>query len=63
VTGLTALGSLGGAGLTAVINSGRLTGDEIQIGNLRDPLALLTCLTTGMSQASGTGSLIFTDLA
>ncbi|MEU1589049.1 hypothetical protein [Micromonospora sp. NPDC005710] len=64
VTGLSNLGSLGGAaGLTATITAGRFTGDEVQIANLRDPLALLNCLTTGLSQSSGTSALVFTDLA
>ncbi|MDP9850488.1 hypothetical protein [Streptosporangium lutulentum] len=63
VTGLLmALGSVGGtAGLSATVTSGRFTGDQILIANLRDPLALLACLTTGLSQASGTTSLTFTQ--
>jgi len=62
VTGLTNLGSVGGtAGLTADITSGRFDGDQIAIANLRDPLALLTCLTTGLAQASGTTSLTLID--
>ena len=61
VTGLTSVGSVGGtAGLSATVTSGRFTGDRITIANLRDPLALLTCLTTGLAQASGTTSLTFT---
>jgi hypothetical protein len=64
VTGLvTSLGSLGGAaGLTATITTGRFTGDTVTIANIRDPLALLACVTTGLSQASGTTSLTFTNL-
>ncbi|MFC7650582.1 hypothetical protein ACFQX6_67195 [Streptosporangium lutulentum] len=59
---LMALGSVGGtAGLSATVTSGRFTGDQILIANLRDPLALLACLTTGLSQASGTTSLTFTQ--
>jgi hypothetical protein len=55
------LGSVGGAaGLTATVTSGRFAGDQLQIVNLRDPLALLQCLTSGLSQATGTTSLTFT---
>jgi hypothetical protein len=62
VTGLTNLGSVGGtAGLSATITSGRFNGDQILIANLRDPLALIACLTTGLAQASGTTSLTFTQ--
>jgi hypothetical protein len=63
VTGLLmSLGSIGGtAGLSATITSGRFTGDQILIANLRDPLALIACLTTGLSQATGTTSLTFTQ--
>ena len=62
VTGLLSVGSVGGsAGLSATITSGRFTGDRILIANLRNPLALLTCLTTGLAQASGTTSLTFTQ--
>lgn len=63
VTGLVmALGSAGGAaGLAATITTGRFTGDQITIVNLRDPLALIACLTTGLAQASGTTSLTFTQ--
>lgn len=62
VTGLVpTLGSLGGtAGLTATVTSGRFNGDQILIANLRDPLALLACLTTGLAQAAGITSLTFT---
>jgi hypothetical protein len=62
VNGLTSLGSVGGtAGLAATVTSGRFTGDQITIANLRDPLALITCLTSGLAQASGTTSLTFTQ--
>ncbi len=63
VTGLLmALGTVGGAaGLSATVTSGRFTGDQIVIANLRDPLALLACLTTGLAQATGTTSLTFTQ--
>lgn len=62
VTGLASVGSVGGtAGLSATVTSGRFTGDRITIANLRDPLALLTCLTSGLGQASGTTSLTFTQ--
>jgi hypothetical protein len=56
------LGSAGGAaGLTATVTSGRFAGDQLQIVNLRDPLALLHCLLNGLSQATGTTSLTFTQ--
>lgn len=63
VTGLvTTLGSVGGAaGLAATITTGRFAGDAITIANIRDPLALLACLTTGLSQATGVTSLTFTN--
>jgi hypothetical protein len=62
VTGLLPVGSVGGtAGLSATATSGRFTGDRIVIANLRNPLALITCLTTGLAQASGTTSLTFTQ--
>ena len=55
------LGSVGGAaGLTATVTSGRFAGDELRIINVRDPLALLRCVLTGLSQATGTTSLTFT---
>jgi len=65
VTGLvTTLGSAGGAaGLTATITTGRFTTDTITIANIRDPLALIACLTTGLTQATGTTSLTFTSPA
>lgn len=56
------LGSIGGAaGLTATVVSGRFAGDELRIINLRDPTALLECLLQGLSQATGTTSLTFTQ--
>jgi len=56
------LGSAGGAaGLTATVTSGRFAGDQLQIVNLRDPLALIQCLLSGLSQATGTTSLTFTQ--
>jgi hypothetical protein len=61
-TFLLGLGSVGGtAGLTATVTSGRFAGDQLQIVNLRDPVALLHCVLTGLSQASGTASLTFTQ--
>jgi hypothetical protein len=62
VTGLLSVGSVGGtAGLTATVTSGRFAGDRIVIANLRDPLALITCVTSGLARASGTTSLTFTQ--
>ena len=56
------LGSAGGAaGLSASVTSGRFDGDQVTIANLRDPLALITCLTTGLATASGITSLTFTE--
>jgi len=56
------LGSVGGAaGLTATVTSGRFVGDQLQIVNIRDPLALIRCALTGLSQATGTTSLTFTQ--
>ncbi len=56
------LGSVGGAaGLTATVTSGRFAGDDLRIINLRDPQALARCLLTGLSQATGTTSLTFTE--
>jgi hypothetical protein len=56
------LGSAGGAaGLTATVTSGRFAGDQLQIVNVRDPLALLHCLLNGLSQATGTTSLTFSQ--
>lgn len=58
------LGGAGGAvGLTATIITGRFSGDQITVANVRDPLALLTCLTAGLSTATGITSLTFTDAA
>jgi hypothetical protein len=34
---------------------------QLQIINLRDPLALIRCVLTGLSQAKGTTSLTFTQ--
>jgi hypothetical protein len=57
-----ALGSAGSAAaLTATITTGRFSGDQIQVANIRSPLALLTCLTTGLSTATGLTSLTFTQ--
>ena len=59
---LLSLGSIGGtAGLSATVTSGRFTGDQIVVANLRDPLALIACLTTGLARATGTTSLTFTQ--
>ncbi|MES1244763.1 MAG: hypothetical protein ABUT39_24360 [Acidobacteriota bacterium] len=56
------LGSAGGAaGLTATVVSGRFAGDDLRIVNLRDPRALLRCVLHGLSQATGTTSLTFTQ--
>jgi len=56
------LGSAGGAaGLTATIVSGRFVGDDLRIINLRDPKALLRCVLHGLSQATGTTNLTFTQ--
>ena len=56
------LGSVGGAaGLTATIVSGRFVGDDLRIVNVRDPKALLRCILHGLSQATGTTSLTFTQ--
>ena len=58
---LPVLGAAGGvAGLSATITAGRFNGDQIQVANIRDPLALLTCLTTGLSTATGSTTLTFT---
>lgn len=59
---LPVLGSAGGAaGLTATVTSGRFAGDQIQITNLRDPLALIRCVFHGLSQATGNTVLTFTQ--
>jgi len=56
------LGSVGGAaGLTATIVSGRFAGDDLRIVSVRDPRALLRCVLHGLSQATGTTSLTFTQ--
>jgi hypothetical protein len=58
---LGSLGSVGGAaGLSATATSGRFTGDQILIANVRNPLALVQCLTTGLARATGITSLTFT---
>ena len=62
VNGLLPVGSVGGtAGLSATVTAGRFDGGRITIANLRDPLALITCLGSGLAQASGTTSLTFTQ--
>ncbi|HSS78400.1 MAG TPA: hypothetical protein VLV54_16860 [Thermoanaerobaculia bacterium] len=59
---LPVLGSAGGAaGLTATVTSGRFAGDQLLINNVRDPLALIRCVSTGLSQAKGTTVLTFTQ--
>ena len=59
---LPALSSAGGAaGLTATVVSGRFAGDQLQITNLRDPLALIRCVFHGLSQATGNTVLTFTQ--
>jgi len=59
---LPALGSAGGAaGLTATVTSGRFADQQLQITNVRNPLALLQCTTNGLSQATGTTLLTFTE--
>jgi hypothetical protein len=56
------LGSVGGAaGLTADVISGRFAGDQLQVNNVRDPLALIRCALSGLSQATGTTVLTFTQ--
>lgn len=63
VTGLLPeAGSAGGtAALSAVITSGRFQGDTAVVANLRDPLALLACLTVGLSHTTGTTILTFLE--
>ena len=59
---LPILGSVGGAaGLTATVTSGRFAGEQLQINNVRDPLALIRCTLTGLAQAKGTTILTFTQ--
>ena len=59
---LPALGSAGGAaGLTATVTSGRFAGQQLQITNVRDPLALIRCSLSGLAQAQGTTILTFTE--
>ena len=60
---LLSLGSVGGtAGLNATITTGRFAGDHILIANIRDPGALIPCLTTGLAQATGTTIMTITSL-
>ncbi len=58
--GFTSAG--GAAGLTGTVTSGRFVGDQLQVVNVRNPLAYLHCLLTGLSQTTGTPTLIFTQL-
>ena len=58
--GFTSVG--GAAGLTGTVTSGRFAGDQLQVVNVRNPLAYLYCVLTGLSQTTGTPTLIFTDL-
>jgi hypothetical protein len=58
--GFTSVG--GAAGLTGTVTSGRFAGDQLQVVNVRNPLAYLHCVLTGLSQTTGTPTLIFTDL-
>jgi len=58
--GFTSVG--GAASLTGTVTSGRFAGDQLQVVNVRNPLAYLHCLLTGLSQTTGTPTLIFTDL-
>jgi hypothetical protein len=58
--GLTSVG--GAAGLTGTVTSGRFAGDQLQVANVRNPLAYLHCLLTGLSQTTGTPTLIFSNL-
>ncbi|MFD5142679.1 hypothetical protein [Streptomyces sp. NPDC058401] len=60
VTGLIP-GAGGALALAATITSGRFTGDQITVANVRDPAALLTCLLSGLSSATGITSLTFTS--
>ena len=53
-------GAGGAAALQATIDEGRFAGDTLVIANLRNPSALLTCLTCGLDETSGTTSLTFT---
>ncbi len=58
--GFTSVG--GAAGLTGTVTSGRFTGDQLQVVNVRNPVAYLYCVLTGLSQTTGTPTLIFTHL-
>jgi hypothetical protein len=62
ITGTLTISLVDGNTSTATITAGRFGGDQIKIANIRDPLALLTCLATGLSTASGITSLTFTQL-
>jgi hypothetical protein len=57
--GFTSVG--GAAGLTGTVTSGRFAGDQLQVVNVRNPLAYLHCVLTGLSQTTGTPTLIFTN--
>ncbi len=52
----------GAAGLTGTVTSGRFAGDQLQVVNVRNPVAYLHCVLTGLSQTTGTPTLIFTHL-
>ncbi len=52
----------GAAGLTGTVTSGRFAGDQLQVANVRNPLAYLHCVLTGLSQTTGTPTLVFTHL-
>lgn len=59
---LPAAGAIGGVGaISGTVTAGRFTSDTATIATLRSPLALATCLSTGLSQATGTVSLTFTQ--
>jgi hypothetical protein len=54
-------GAVGGiAGISGTVTAGRFSSDTVTIANVRNPLALLTCLSSGLSQATGITSLTFT---
>jgi len=58
VLGFTSVG--GAAGLTGMVTSGRFAGDQLQVVNVRNPVAYLYCVLTGLAQTTGTPTLIFT---
>ena len=58
--GFTSAG--GAAGLTGTVTSGRFAGDQLQVANVRNPLAYLHCVLTGLSQTTGTPTLLFSHL-